>query len=101
MYSSLEETLSGVPQEPIRCHLLFNIFLCDLFWIMCEIDFASEADDNTPYVSGDSIDDVIELFEDVSINLFKWFLDNQLKANSNKIHSITSKQSCTNLKIGA
>ena len=43
----------------------------------------------------------LKLFEDVSINLFKWFLDNQLKANSNKIHSITSKQSCTNIKIGA
>ena len=28
--------------------LLFNIFLCDLFWIMCETDFASFADDNHP-----------------------------------------------------
>ena len=37
--------------------LLFNIFLCDLFWIMCETDFASFADDNTPYALGDGIDE--------------------------------------------
>ena len=43
--------------------LLFNIFLCDLFWIMCETDFASFADDNTPYALGDGIDDVIKSIE--------------------------------------
>ena len=52
------------------------------------------------YVLGDSIDDVIESLEDDSINLFKWFLDNQMKANSDKFHLITSNQSCMNLKIG-
>ena len=67
---------------------------------MCETDFARYADDNTPYVSGDSIDYRIKSFEDDSINLFKWFLDNQVKANSDKCHLITSKQSCMNLKMG-
>ena len=80
--------------------LLCNIFLCDLFWILCETDFASYADDNILYVSGDTIDDVIKSLEDDSINLFKWSLDNQMKANSDKYHLITSKQSCMNLKIG-
>ena len=41
-----------------------------MFWIMCETaDFASYADDNTPYALGDSIDDVIKSLEDDSINL--------------------------------
>ena len=31
---------------------------------------------------------------------FKWFIDNQMNANSDKCHLITSKQSCMNLKIG-
>ena len=35
-----------------------------------------------------------------SINLFKWFLDNQMKANSNQCYLLISKQSCMNLKIG-
>ena len=61
---------------------------------MYETDFASYTDDNTPFVLGDSIDDVIKSLEDDSINLFKWFLDNQMKANSDKCHHITSKQSC-------
>ena len=67
---------------------------------MCETDFASYADDNAAYVSGESIDDVIKSLEDDSINLFKWFLDNQMKANSDKCHLITSTLSCINLKIG-
>ena len=70
-YSSWEETLFGVTQVSIIGPLLFNIFLCDLFWIMCETDFASYADDDTPYVLGDSRDDVIKSVEDDSINLFK------------------------------
>ena len=54
MYNSWEEILFGL--RP----LLFNIFLCDLLWIMRETEFASYADDNTHYVLGDSIDDVIK-----------------------------------------
>ena len=52
---------------------------------MCQTDFASYADDNTPYALGDRMDDIKSL-EDDSINLFKWFLDNQMKANSDKCH---------------
>ena len=44
--------------------------------IMCETDFASYADDNTPFVLWDSIDGVIKSLEDDSINMFNWFLDN-------------------------
>ena len=97
-YSSSEEILFGVPQGSILGPLLFNIFLCDLFWIMCQT--ASYGDDNIPYALGDSIDDVIKSLEDDSITLFKRFQDNQMKANDNKCHLITSKQSCMNLKIG-
>ena len=66
---------------------------------MCEIDFSSFANDDAPYVWGDSIDTVIKSLEDDNISLLKWFLDNQMKANSNKCSIITSKQSCLNLKI--
>ena len=63
----MEEVLFGVLQEYILGPFLFNIFLRDLFWIMCEVDFIRYADDNTPYVSGDSIDDVIKSLEYDSI----------------------------------
>ena len=39
--------------------LLFNIFLCDLFLIMENIDIASYADDKMPYNTENSIEEVI------------------------------------------
>ena len=70
-YISCEEILFGIPQGSIHGPLLFDTFLCDFFEIMSKTDFASYAGDNTPYVSGDNIDDVIKSLNDDSINLFK------------------------------
>ena len=67
-YSSWQEILFGVPQGSILGPFLFNIIWRDLFWILSETDFASYADDNTPYALGDIIDDVIKSLEDESIN---------------------------------
>ena len=57
---------------------------------MNETDFASYVDDNTPYVTGDSIESVINSLENVSIKLFKWFADNRMKANKDKCHLLRS-----------
>ena len=85
-YSSWKEILSGVPQGSILGPLLFNIFLCDLFVHLKDIDFASYADDNTPYTEHESIGQVISRLEETAKSLFKWFSDNQMKANPGKCH---------------
>ena len=83
-YSSWEEIIFGVPQG--------SIFLYDLFFIMKETDFSSYADDNTPYVTADTIEEVIKLLERESTMLFNWFSDNQMKANISKCHLLVNKK---------
>ena len=39
--------------------LLFNVFLCDLFLFIPNIDLVSYADDNTPFEMGSSALEVI------------------------------------------
>ena len=89
-YSSWEEIVVGVPQDSILGPLLFNIFMCDLFFIVNNIDFASYADDNTPYATGNCMDDVVLKLENTSKTLFQWFKNNQLNANPEKCHFIFS-----------
>ena len=78
-YSSWEKIMFGVPQGSVLGTLLFNVFLCDLFLIMKNIDIASYADDNTPYTTGNSIEEVIQKLENATKTLFQWFSDNQRK----------------------
>ena len=80
-YSSWGKIMFGVPQGSILGPLLFNIFLCDLFLIMENTDIASYADDNTPYTTRNSIEEVIRKLENIAQTLFQWFSDNQMKAN--------------------
>ena len=66
---------------------------------MNDIDFASYADDNTPYVSSDSIVDLIRILENESIKLFKWFSDNMMKANKDKCRLIVSSYEHVSMKL--
>ena len=98
-YSSWEEILLGVPQGSILGPLLFNIFICDLFSILSNIEFASYADDNTPYAIGEDVKQAIASLENASAELFQWFSNNGMKANPDKCHLITSSRNKVNICV--
>ena len=98
-YSSWEETLFEVPQGSILGTLLFNIFICDLFIIMDDINIANYADDNTPLVSGDTPLNVTTSLENATEKLFEWFANNHMKANHDKYHLLMSTLTSISIKV--
>ena len=48
---------------------------------MDDSDVANYADDNTPYLSGKKVEEVLNGLENVLSNLFQWFTVNELKGN--------------------
>ena len=60
-----------VPQGSVLGPILFNIFLCYVFFMIDNIDIASYADDNTPYSVGKSQCDLETKLQNASIKLFK------------------------------
>ena len=99
-YSSWEAILFGVPQGSILGPLLFNIFICDLFFFVTDLDIASYADDNTPYCAANEPHEVIRKLESVSVELLKWFKNNGMKANTDKCHLLISLQNDLEANIG-
>ena len=80
--------------------LLFNADLCDLFITTSRYDIANYADDNTPYVSGRNIEEVVASLEEVSEVIFQWFGDNQFQGNANKCHVLLSTDKQVQVNIG-
>ena len=62
------------------------------------IDFASYADDNTPYNADESTKKVIDKLEIEAKSLFKWSSDKQMKNNPIKYHLLVSSISQCELK---
>ena len=74
-------SLFRVPQGSIMGLLLFNIFMCDLFIALEGIDLSSYADDNTPFISEATPENVVSSLENCSTSLFEWFSNNKMKVN--------------------
>ena len=98
-FSSWREILFGVPQGSILGPLLFNVFLCDLFLVINDVEFASFADDTTPYVIEDSLSEVVSSLEKCSEKLFQWFSDNQMKANPEKCNLIVNSSENVTINV--
>ena len=98
-YSNFDDIFSGVPQGSILGPLLFNIYICDLFFGTGDLDIASYADDNTPYTFSSELDLALKKLRNYTINIFKWFHNNRLKSNTGRCNLITSSTSPVEIQI--
>ena len=92
-YCYWSEILFGVPQGSILGPLLFNIFICDMFYFLEDFDIVNYADDSTPYCAGKSAESVVNNLEQSSTILFKWLNNNYMKVNTSKSHLLLSGNS--------
>ena len=79
--------------------ILFIIFLSDLFYIYNDLDYVSYADDTTPYLYRQNYAEALEFLEPTINNIFAWFKNNGLVANSGKSHFLVSPYEKISLKI--
>ena len=71
--------------------MFYDIDICDI---------ASYADDNTPYTSDFNLEEVMQKLELTTNNLFEWFKNNHMKANTDKCHLLVTRDTDVTAKIG-
>ena len=71
-YSLWSEILLGVPQGSILGPLLFNIFICNMFYFLEDFHIAIYTDDSAPYCAGKSAEFAVNDLEQSSAILFEW-----------------------------
>ena len=64
-----------------------------------DIGIANYAHNNTPFVSGDTLLDVITSLENAAEKHFEWFANNHMKANNDKCHVLMSTVTSISIKV--
>ena len=79
--------------------LLFNGYICDLFFEVRDLEYASFADDTTPYSCLPEMVAILEKLEKGIQSMFDWFSEDFLKANADKCHLIASSKVPADIQI--
>ena len=89
-YNSLGDISFWVPQGSILGTIFFNIFICDIFYILEDHESANSADDSTSFSAKTNHKLVSKELEKSSSILFKWRQTNHIKVNTDKGHHLLS-----------
>ena len=89
-FSNWANILHGIPQGSMLGPLVFNVFLCDLFLFVPNIDLVIYEDDNIPFAMGSLELEVINKIKSVAENLTWCFRNNCMKVNPYKFHLLLS-----------
>ena len=102
-YSSWSNILLGVPQGSILGPLLFNIYMCDMFFHIGKIDIIGYADDNTPYLTDVNCSSIVENLQSSAGEMSKWFNQNYMLLNADKCHLLLTgpEKSTQTMRLGA
>ena len=94
MFSNWTNVLHGVPQDSILGNftpVIFNVFLCDLFLFISNVNLVSYADDTTPFAMGGSSElEVNNEIMSVAESLTLWFWNNCMNVNPDRFHLLLS-----------
>ena len=88
-----------VPQGLIPEPLLFNTFICDMFYSIVDFEIENYGDDSTAFsvkLGGRSVVDGLEIS---SLILFTWLKNNYMKANTDKNHRLLSNKNNLTVNI--
>ena len=71
-----------------------------MFPIIEKCGIKKYVDENTPYLRGKNVEEVLNCLENVSSNLFQWFTENELKGNASKCHFLIRSGENVHVNIG-
>ena len=72
-YSDYNEIISGVPQGSVLGHILFILFISDLFFFIEIASMHNFADDNTLSAWGETLSKLVDTLEPESNIAINWF----------------------------
>ena len=73
--------------------------MCDLFYDIVDLDFATFADDNTPHYCLSDMISILGQLKGGIHKMFNWFKKNFLKANAEICHLIISSKAPVGIEV--